>query len=41
MAKKQLIELVDRLKKSGIQASITKPRSKTLIVLQQQTAPSN
>lgn len=41
MDKKKLIELVDRLKKSGIKASITKPRSKTLILLQQQAAPTN
>ncbi|MDQ0156692.1 hypothetical protein [Robertmurraya andreesenii] len=41
MDRKKLIELVDRLKKSGIKASITKPRSKTLIVLKQQAAPSN
>lgn len=41
MDRKQLIELVDRLKKSGIKASITKPRSKSLILLGQQAASSN
>lgn len=40
MDKKQLIDLVERLKKSGIKASITKPRAKTLNLLQQ-TAPTN
>lgn len=40
MDKKKLVELVDRLKKSGIKASITKPR-KTLLMLQQPAAPSN
>ncbi len=27
MAKKQLVEIVNRLKKSGVKVSITKPRS--------------
>lgn len=36
MAKQQLIDLVDRLKKSGVKVSLTKPRSKLMIVLKQQ-----
>ncbi|WP_313799320.1 hypothetical protein [Cytobacillus sp.] len=35
MAKKQLVELVTRLKKAGINVSFTKPRSKMLISLPQ------
>ncbi|MFE8699482.1 hypothetical protein ACFYKX_02470 [Cytobacillus sp. FJAT-54145] len=35
MAKKQLIDLVNRLKNSGIKVSFTKPRPKSLIALQQ------
>jgi len=34
MPSKQLIELVDRLKKSGIQISFTKPRSNFSILIQ-------
>ncbi|KAF0822883.1 MULTISPECIES: hypothetical protein [Bacillaceae] len=35
MAKKQLVDLVNRLKKSGIKVSFSKPRSKTLILINQ------
>ncbi|WP_302053217.1 hypothetical protein [Bacillus sp. FJAT-29790] len=35
MAKKQLVELVNRLKKAGINVSFTKPRSKMLIAFPQ------
>ncbi len=35
MAKKQLTELVNRLKKAGIKASLTKPKSNYLLSLQQ------
>ena len=35
MASKQLIELVNRLKQSGIQISFTKPRSKISLYLQE------
>ena len=35
MASKQLIELVNRLKKSGIQISFTKPRSKISLYLKE------
>jgi hypothetical protein len=35
MASKQLIELVNGLKKSGIQISFTKPRSKISLFLQE------
>ncbi|MDZ5474517.1 hypothetical protein SM124_22840 [Bacillus sp. 31A1R] len=33
MPKKTLIELVESLKKSGIQVSFTKPRSESLLLL--------
>lgn len=33
MAKKQLVELVNSLKKSGIQISFTKPRSQAILSL--------
>jgi hypothetical protein len=35
MAKKQLTELVNKLKKAGIKASLTKPKSNYLLSLQQ------
>lgn len=35
MPSKQLVDLVDRLKKSGIQISFTKPRSTFLFYLQE------
>ena len=35
MASKQLVELVNRLKQSGIQISFTKPRSKISLFLQE------
>ncbi|TWE06006.1 hypothetical protein FB550_10221 [Neobacillus bataviensis] len=35
MAKKQLTELVNKLKKAGIKASLTKPKSTYLLTLQQ------
>lgn len=35
MAKKQLTELVNKLKKAGIKASLTKPKSNYLLTLQQ------
>ncbi|WP_258535750.1 hypothetical protein [Bacillus sp. 03113] len=35
MTKKHLVELVNRLKQSGIKASFTKPRSKFIVSLQQ------
>ncbi|MBP2239763.1 hypothetical protein J2Z40_000316 [Cytobacillus eiseniae] len=35
MAKKQLVELVNRLKQAGINVSFTKPRSKMIITLPQ------
>ncbi|CAM3640639.1 MULTISPECIES: hypothetical protein [Cytobacillus] len=35
MAKKQLVDLVNRLKQSGIKVSFSKPRSKTLILINQ------
>ncbi|WP_275670908.1 hypothetical protein [Bacillus mesophilum] len=33
MAKKQLVELVNRLKKSGIKVSFTKPRTQAILSL--------
>lgn len=41
MAKDQIVELVEKLKKAGINVSITKPRSESLAFLQQQVLPSN
>jgi hypothetical protein len=41
MAKQQLIELVNHLTKSGIEISFTKPKSKLLVLLQQQKALSS
>ncbi|MED4204026.1 hypothetical protein [Neobacillus mesonae] len=35
MAKKQLAELVNKLKKAGIKASLTKPKSNYLLSLQE------
>jgi pyridoxine 5'-phosphate synthase PdxJ len=35
MAKKQLTELVNKLKKAGIKVSLTKPKSNYLMTLQQ------
>ncbi|MDP4084935.1 MAG: hypothetical protein Q8934_10010 [Bacillota bacterium] len=35
MAKKQISELVNKLKKAGIKASLTKPKSNYLLSLQQ------
>ena len=35
MAKKQIAELVSKLKKAGIKASLTKPKSNYLLSLQQ------
>jgi hypothetical protein len=35
VAKKQLVDLVNRLKKAGINVSFTKPRSKMLLALPQ------
>ncbi|WP_260630955.1 hypothetical protein [Bacillus sp. S/N-304-OC-R1] len=35
MAKKQLVDLVNRLKKAGINVSFTKPRSKMIIAFPQ------
>lgn len=35
MAKKQLAEIVNKLKKAGIKASLTKPKSNYLLSLQQ------
>jgi hypothetical protein len=35
MAKNQLTELVNKLKKAGIKASLTKPKSNYLLSLQQ------
>ncbi|MDF2855063.1 MAG: hypothetical protein K0Q87_914 [Neobacillus sp.] len=35
MAKKQLSELVNKLKQAGIKASLTKPKSNYLLSLQQ------
>jgi hypothetical protein len=37
MPSKQLVDLVNRLKKSGIQISFTAPRSKISIYLQEKT----
>lgn len=41
MAKKQLIDLVNRLKGSGIKVSFSKPRPKTILLLQQQAKLSS
>ncbi|WP_275950861.1 hypothetical protein [Cytobacillus citreus] len=41
MAKKQLVELVNRLKKAGINVSFTKPRSKMLIAFPQNKSLSS
>jgi len=35
MAKKQLTELVNKLKSAGIKASLTKPKSNYLLILKQ------
>lgn len=41
MAKAQLVELVEKLKKAGINVSLSKPRSEALNLLNNQPAPSN
>jgi hypothetical protein len=41
MASKQIIELVNRLKKSGIQISFTKPRSKISLYIQENSTITN
>ncbi|MEK3990680.1 MULTISPECIES: hypothetical protein [Robertmurraya] len=41
MAKKQLIDLVNRLKGSGIKVSFSKPRPKSILLLQQQAKLSS
>lgn len=35
MAKKQLVELVNKMKKSGIKISFTKPKSQYLVPIKQ------
>ncbi|WP_445487107.1 hypothetical protein [Niallia sp. 03133] len=35
MAKKQLVDLVNRMKKSGIKISFTKPKSQYIVPIQQ------
>ncbi|WP_269748492.1 hypothetical protein [Robertmurraya korlensis] len=41
MAKKQLIDLVNRLKGSGIKVSFSKPRPQSMLLLQQQAKLSS
>lgn len=41
MAKKQITELVNKLKEAGIKASLTKPKSKLLSLQQIKNFPSS